>query len=136
MTPVMKKNLHLEVILKALGNDKVTLLRIAGFDHGSVYTPACHLILNQIKTLKACNSLQIWSDQPLQVVAAKFGWMDFPESPDPGDGKYATESCGIHGRVSAIWLATQKDRNRLFTGFPKSCRKLLSHSRLHRHFLR
>ena len=49
MTARYEENLHLEVILKALGNDKVTLYELQGFDHGSVYTPACHLILNQIK---------------------------------------------------------------------------------------
>ena len=49
MTARYEENLHLEVILKALGNDKVTLYELQGFDHGSGHTPACHLILNQIK---------------------------------------------------------------------------------------
>ncbi len=49
MTARYEENLHLEVILKALGNQNVFLYELQGFDHGTVYTPACHLILNQIK---------------------------------------------------------------------------------------
>ncbi|MFR7823280.1 MAG: alpha/beta hydrolase, partial [Odoribacter splanchnicus] len=48
MTARYEENLHLEVILKALGNDKVTLYELQGFDHGSVYS-CLSFDLNQIK---------------------------------------------------------------------------------------
>ncbi len=44
-----EENAHLEAILKGIGNKDVELYEVQGFDHGSVYFPACHLILDWIK---------------------------------------------------------------------------------------
>ncbi|NDV78599.1 alpha/beta hydrolase [Dysgonomonas sp. 511] len=48
MTARYEENLHLEAILKALGN-KVELLELQGFDHGNVYIPGCLLMADWIK---------------------------------------------------------------------------------------
>lgn len=44
-----EENLHLYALLKSVGQD-VELLEMNGFDHGSVYRPACILIDNRIRT--------------------------------------------------------------------------------------
>lgn len=49
MTARYEENLHLEAILKSLGNTNVTLYEIEGFDHNTVYTPGCYLIQEWIK---------------------------------------------------------------------------------------
>lgn len=42
-------NAHLDAILRAVGHKDVTLYELEGFDHGSVYAPACYLMLDWIK---------------------------------------------------------------------------------------
>lgn len=49
MTARYEENAHLEVVLKSLGNKKITLYELQGFNHGTVYTPACFLMLEWIK---------------------------------------------------------------------------------------
>ncbi len=49
LTARYEENLHLESILKALGNKDVKLFELEGFDHGNVYIPGCYLIINWIK---------------------------------------------------------------------------------------
>lgn len=55
MTARYEENAHLEVILKSLGNKNVKLYELQGFDHGSVYTPGCLLILDWVKKWKVEN---------------------------------------------------------------------------------
>jgi Esterase/lipase len=44
-----EENAHLEAILRGIGNKDVELYEVQGFDHGSVYFPACYLIMDWIK---------------------------------------------------------------------------------------
>lgn len=49
MTARYEENIHLESILKSLGNKDVELYELQGFDHGNVYAPGCYLMLDWIK---------------------------------------------------------------------------------------
>jgi acetyl esterase/lipase len=44
-----EENALLAAVLKSLGNKQVELFELQGFDHGQVFSPACHLIVNYIK---------------------------------------------------------------------------------------
>lgn len=47
-----EENLYLLSLLKDAGNEKVKIYELPGFDHGSVLTPACSLLLEWIKHTK------------------------------------------------------------------------------------
>ncbi|WP_029905865.1 alpha/beta hydrolase [Prevotella sp. 10(H)] len=49
MTARYEENLHMEAILKSLGNKEVTMYEVQGFDHGAVGGPGCLLLLDWIK---------------------------------------------------------------------------------------
>jgi len=49
MTARYEENVHLEAILKSLGNKDVVLYELQGFNHGNVYAPGCYLMLDWIK---------------------------------------------------------------------------------------
>lgn len=49
MTARYEENLHLEAILKAVGNKQVKLYELKGFDHNTVRGPACYLIREIIR---------------------------------------------------------------------------------------
>ena len=49
MTARFEENLHLEAVLRSLGND-VVLYELQGFDHGNVVVPACELLLRFIES--------------------------------------------------------------------------------------
>ena len=44
MTARYEENAHLAAILRSLGNDRVTLYELQGFDHGTMLSPACRLV--------------------------------------------------------------------------------------------
>lgn len=44
-----EENAHLYAVLRSLGNKKVYLHELQGFDHGNMYAPGCILMLNYIK---------------------------------------------------------------------------------------
>ncbi len=44
-----EENAHLEAVLKSVGNTKVKLIEMQGFDHGTIVDPACIYIRNYIK---------------------------------------------------------------------------------------
>lgn len=52
MTARYEENVHLQAVLKGLGNTNVKLYEMQGFDHGTVLDPACILIRNYIKNQK------------------------------------------------------------------------------------
>lgn len=43
------ENLHLETILKKMGNENIKLYELNGFDHGTMMEPGCLLLLEMIK---------------------------------------------------------------------------------------
>ena len=47
-----EENALLEAVLKSIGNKKVTLYEMQGFDHGQVLGPACCLIADYVKRFK------------------------------------------------------------------------------------
>ena len=47
-----EENALLEAVLKSIGNKKVTLYEMQGFDHGQVLGPACYLIADYVKRFK------------------------------------------------------------------------------------
>ena len=47
-----EENALLEAVLKSIGNKKVTLYEMQGFDHGQVLGPACYLIVDYVKRFK------------------------------------------------------------------------------------
>ena len=47
-----EENALLEAVLKSIGNEKVTLYEMQGFDHGQVLGPACYLIADYVKRFK------------------------------------------------------------------------------------
>ena len=47
-----EENALLASVLKNIGNQKVTLYELQGFDHGQVLGPACYLIVNYVKRFK------------------------------------------------------------------------------------
>ena len=47
-----EENALLEAVLKSIGNKKVTLYEMQGFDHGQVLGPACRLIADYVKRFK------------------------------------------------------------------------------------
>lgn len=47
-----EENALLEAVLKSIGNQKVTLYEMQGFDHGQVLGPACYLIVDYVKKFK------------------------------------------------------------------------------------
>ena len=47
-----EENALLEAVLKSIGNEKVTLYEMQGFDHGQVLGPACCLIADYVKRFK------------------------------------------------------------------------------------
>ena len=47
-----EENALLEAVLKSIGNKKVTLYEMQGFDHGQVLGPACYLITDYVKRFK------------------------------------------------------------------------------------
>ena len=49
MTARYEENAHLEAVLRSLGNDRVTLYELQGFDHGTVLGPACRLLTEWVK---------------------------------------------------------------------------------------
>lgn len=49
MTVRYEENAHLEAVLRSLGNDRVTLYELQGFDHGTVLGPACRLLTEWVK---------------------------------------------------------------------------------------
>lgn len=49
MTARYEENAHLAAVLRALGNDRVTLYELQGFDHGTVLSPACLLLREMVK---------------------------------------------------------------------------------------
>lgn len=52
MTARYEENLHLETILKALGDKNVKLYELQGFDHGSMAIPSCFLLLEWVEKYK------------------------------------------------------------------------------------
>lgn len=52
MTARYEENAHLEVILKALGNENVKMYELQGFDHGTMAIPSCFLLLEWIEKYK------------------------------------------------------------------------------------
>jgi len=44
-----EENAHLAAVLKSVGNQKVYLYELQGFDHGNMYEPGCLLLRNYIK---------------------------------------------------------------------------------------
>lgn len=44
-----EENIHLEAILRTMGNKEVTIYELQGFDHGGVGAPGCYLLLDWIK---------------------------------------------------------------------------------------
>jgi len=49
MTARYEENAHLAAVLKGLGNDKVYLYELQGFDHGNMFQPGCQLIVDYLK---------------------------------------------------------------------------------------
>lgn len=49
MTARYEENAHLLAILKSLGNENVTLYELQGFNHGTVVSPACLLLIEFIR---------------------------------------------------------------------------------------
>ena len=47
-----EENALLEAVLKSIGNKRVTLYEMQGFDHGQVLGPACYLIVDYVKRFK------------------------------------------------------------------------------------
>ncbi len=47
-----EENALLEAVLKSIGNKKVTLYEMQGFDHGQVLGPACYLIADYVKRFR------------------------------------------------------------------------------------
>lgn len=47
-----EENALLASVLKNIGNQKITLYELQGFDHGQVLGPACYLIVNYLKKFK------------------------------------------------------------------------------------
>ena len=47
-----EENALLEAVLKSIGNEKVTLYEMQGFDHGQALGPACYLIADYVKRFK------------------------------------------------------------------------------------
>lgn len=47
-----EENALLASVLKNIGNQKVSLYELQGFDHGQVLGPACYLIVNYVKRFK------------------------------------------------------------------------------------
>ena len=47
-----EENALLEAVLKSIGNKKVTLYEMQGFDHGQALGPACYLIADYVKRFK------------------------------------------------------------------------------------
>jgi pyridoxine 5'-phosphate synthase PdxJ len=47
-----EENALLASVLKNIGNRKVSLYELQGFDHGQVLGPACYLIVNYVKRFK------------------------------------------------------------------------------------
>lgn len=48
MTARYEENVHLEAILKSLGNKEIALCELEGFDHGNVRGPGCYLVVDWI----------------------------------------------------------------------------------------
>ena len=48
-----EENALLASVLKNIGNKKVSLYELQGFDHGQVYVPGCCLVANYIRNFIA-----------------------------------------------------------------------------------
>lgn len=47
-----EENALLASVLKSIGNKKVTLYEVQGFDHGQVFGPGCYLIIDYVRRFK------------------------------------------------------------------------------------
>ena len=62
-----EENALLEAVLKSIGNKKVTLYEMQGFDHGQVLGPACRLIADYGRD---SNDILFWQE-------VRYMWYEF-----------------------------------------------------------